>query len=253
MGNIRLKGSNNIRDLGGIKVKEGIIKNNKLIRGNLLNNLTKEDIEILIREHKLSTILDLRTSGEIQKQKDISIPKVKYINIPIFEDDIIGVTHKQKNIKNVDKMEIDMKKIYEKMLSTYYLDNISKIIKFIMKLRDNQYSVLFHCTQGKDRTGVIAAILLMILGGSKEIIIEDYLYTNKANRTNVESYKPKLLDDKFNLNKTETSFLAKKEYIEVIFHIVESEWNGIDNFIENGLKIEKEDIIRFKEKVIEFC
>ena len=122
-----------------------------------------------------------------------------------------------------------------------------------MKLRDNEYSVLFHCTQGKDRTGVIAAILLMILGGSKEIIIEDYLYTNKANRTNVESYKPKLLDDKFNLNKTETSFLAKKEYIEVIFHIVESEWNGIDNFIENGLKIEKEDIIRFKEKVIEFC
>lgn len=234
MKNIELSGSKNIRDLGGIKVKDGIIKNNKLIRGDLLNNLTKEDIEKLVAKHKLSTIIDLRADIEVKKQKDIDIPDVKYINIPIFNDNILGVTLKPKSIKDISKTEIDMKQIYIKMLSKDCLNNISEVIKFIMRLRDNEYSVLFHCTQGKDRTGVITAILLMILGVDKKIIIDDYLYTNQCKADN-----------------NENPFLAKKEYIEEFFGIVDHEWNGRNSFIENGLKIKKEDMIRFKEKVIE--
>ena len=97
MENIKLNGSKNIRDLGGITTKIGIIKNAKLLRGSLLSNLTEEDVKILVNDYKLSTIVDLRTDREIEEKKDVYISNVRYIHMPVFNDNILGVTHEKMN------------------------------------------------------------------------------------------------------------------------------------------------------------
>ena len=235
---IDLEGSKNIRDLGGTKVKNGIIKNNKLLRGTVLDKLTKNDIKILVNDYELKTVVDLRTDREIREKKNLLIEGIKYIHLPLFNDNILGISHEQDNSKSISEMDIDMCQLYKKMLSERYLNNISQIISYIINLNNNQYSVLYHCTEGKDRTGIISAILLMILEADNDTIIEDYLYTNIANK---EIKKVK---------KREHIFDAKKECIECVLDIIKNEWNGINNFVEKALKIKNEEIMEFRNKVI---
>lgn len=59
------------------------------------------------------------------------------------------------------------------------IDKVSEIIKTII---NSEKIVLFNCTAGKDRTGIISAILLLILGIDKDTIVKDYMYTNKVSK-----------------------------------------------------------------------
>ena len=252
MSNIKLDRIKNVRDLGGIEIKDGKIKERRLLRGTCLYNLTQADINILVNEYKLSTIIDLRTKKEKSKKPEMELKGVKYIHMPIFDKTVPGVSHENSE-KLVRGKVLDLTNFYRGILKGEYLENIEKIIKTIMNLDEKEYSVLFHCTEGKDRTGIIAAVILMILGADKQTIIDDYLYTNLVNEKKANSYYWKTLFLKFDKSQAETMknyFLAKQEYIESVFDVIEKDWNGLENFIENGLKISREEIEIFREKMI---
>lgn len=253
MVDIKLNGVKNIRDLGGIVVKGGKLKRHKLLRSPCLDKLTQKDMDILVNEYKLSTIIDLRTDREVIERKDLEMKNVKYIHMPIFNERVPGITHEKQENANRDS-EINMMKMYQGILSGEYLEKVKEIIKKIIHMQDDEYSVLFHCTAGKDRTGIIAAILLLILGADKQTVIDDYLYTNKVNKKNATKIYWKIKIFERNQKKAENIrnvFLAKPEYIDTVFKVIDEDWNGIDNFITNGLNITKEEIERFREKMID--
>lgn len=252
MDSIKLVNIKNVRDLGRIAVKEGKIKTHKLLRGSYLENLTQKDVNLLIDEYKLATIIDLRTYREIEESPDVRIPTVRYIHMPIFDKRAPGITHEANN--DLGKgTNIDLTGLYKGILSGECLDRVSEIVKTIITLKPNEYSVLFHCTEGKDRTGIISAIILLILGADKQTIIDDYLYTNIANKNKANKYYWKNRIFKLNKSKAENVknvFLAKQEYIEAFFDVIQNEWNGADNFIKHGLKIKEYEIEDFKDKVL---
>ena len=178
MKNIKLKGAKNVRDLGNIEAEDGKIRNHKILRGDSLDKLTKSDVELLIRKYNLKNIIDLRSTQEKRERPDIYCPQLNYIEIPIFDRRTPGITH-EKGYNN-GQSHIDMTNLYKEVLTGEYLKSVSRVIKKIMKLSEEDGSVLYHCSVGKDRTGIITAIILAILGVDGEDIVDDYLFTNSA-------------------------------------------------------------------------
>ena len=253
---INLKNNKNIRDLGG-KYKGVTIKEGMLIRGRTLLNLTQSQQDLLVNKYNVHSIIDLRSIQEELEKPEQVIPGTNYYHLPVFKESKAGISREE--AQNKDKYALyralpTMDVLYDDMLHGQSLANLGLIVKVIITADEGEYGFYFHCSEGKDRTGLLAAILLLILGVSKEEVIKDYLYTNKVARAKAFKYymivKYLKFDPKFAV-KIGRIFLAKREYIEVLFNVIKKEYNNDKMaFFTKGLDLEEEEISLFKERMI---
>ena len=197
----------------------------------------------------------MRTEKERAERKDLKIEDAQNLHMPIFNQSLPGITHeKQTDIDNAYKnYDIDLEKLYKGSLRGEYLDKISEIIKLIIQLTLQDETVLFHCTAGKDRTGLISAILLLILGANKDTIVEEYLYTNKNSKWRIKRayWFVRIFEhNKKKAENIENLFVAKLEYINQLFEVIEEDWNGLENFLKDGLKLSQKEIVDFRNKML---
>lgn len=126
-------------------------------RSDFLENLSDEEISRLSGRN-ITTIVDLRSDEEVVKKpcrlKDTE--GFQYFHLP--------VTGGGDTPKSMEHLHI----VYRQMVD----ENMEKILETIMNAETN---VLYFCTAGKDRTGVVSALILKCLGIDEEIIIEDYM------------------------------------------------------------------------------
>lgn len=252
MRRIKLQSVKNVRDLGGIETKYGKIRKGALLRGAVLDKLTTKDLEKLKEKYFFHTVIDLRTSREKEERPDRYSKSYKYIEIPIFDESVPGITHEE-HPSGIVKSRMNMEDLYREVLTGEYLEKVGLAVRTIMSLEEDDYSVYFHCTAGKDRTGLIAAILLTILGVDRNVIIKDYLYTNKVSKKRAKFlyWKIRLFDkDIDKAEEVRDLVSAKESYIMAAFDEIFESWNGIDNFVKNGLKVTDEMIENFKRNVI---
>ena len=161
----------NTRDLGGIETKYGKIRKGALIRGAKLNKITTKDFEKLTKKYNFHTVIDLRSKREIEEKPDRQFKNINYISIPIFDKSTPGITHEEQP-GGILKSKINMVDLYQEILTGEYLEKIGEVVRTIMNLEEDDYSVFLHCSAGKDRTGIITAILLTILGVNRDTIIK---------------------------------------------------------------------------------
>ena len=256
MGKIYLEGADNARDLGGLKTTEGaVIREKKLIRSNRLSRLTQNDISFLTDEYHLHKILDLRTPMEVEQEADLEIPKADYMNIPFFMESMVGVSREQETKKQMLHMEEfpNMEDIYVMMIQNKFCNQqISKAVKEVMTTENG--SVLWHCTEGKDRCGLLSAIILFLLDVSEDDVMEDYLKTNKAAIRRVEKIRKKLHLaglHREKIEKLEGYFIAKEEFLNAALKTMKEDHGSINQFIKNGLHISMEEKQQFKDKILE--
>jgi len=184
MGKIYLEGADNTRDLGGLKTTEGaVIKDKQLIRSNRLSRITQKDKILLETEYHLQKILDLRTPMEVEQEPDLEVAGAVYENIPFFMESMVGVSREQETRKQMLHMEEfpEMSDIYTMMIKEEFCrKQISQAVREIMNTKNG--AVLWHCTEGKDRCGLLSATILFLLDVSEDDVMEDYLKTNRKNR-----------------------------------------------------------------------
>ena len=156
----------NFRDLGGYRRKNGsLTKCGAIARCNILMNATEEDVAKL-KELGFTTIVDLRTEMELVKHPHqlADHPDFTYIHAKCdnwWRDPFYGAEESA---------------MYYMMLILLY-DNIRGVLSAIA---DAQSGVVFNCHAGKDRTGITAALCLMIAGAEDRDIIDDYAKTYTA-------------------------------------------------------------------------
>lgn len=166
----------NVRELGGYAAKKGsITMHHQFLRSENLTDITKEDKEFLI-EYGLSAIIDLRGREEalIYPNPFRGDDRVNYINCPLITDGIL-------DLRKVKEVGFDPGEFYVKLVE--YKEMIYNIFRFILQNIDG--CILFHCQAGKDRTGVLAMILMGLAGVAKEDIIANYEVTYTYLRENV--------------------------------------------------------------------
>lgn len=252
---IKLKGNPNIRDIGGV-YDDVTIREGMLIRGRTLRTLTPDQQSFLVEDCHIRTIIDLRSQDEREEAPELKIPGVQYEAIAIFERQKDGISHKdneKKDIFRIYRVLPKMDRIYYDMLHDESLQNIGKVIRRILTADENEYGFYFHCSEGKDRTGLISAILLLILGVSRKEVVKEYLVTNKMSNGKAFRYylwiKYLRFQPRF-ARKVGRTFLAKRRYIKVLFSVIDEEYGSLEAFCEKGLGLQSQDIEAFRQRLI---
>lgn len=229
-----LEGAYNVRDLGGYPTKCGrMTKWHAFLRSDDPYDLTDSDIEFL-KEYGLKTVIDLRAEDEMEAFPNPfeRVEGVDYIKAPIFLDKIDHITRAASHYKPQD------------MITAFYLhlltearENIRKVFSSIAEAKEG--AVMFHCKVGKDRTGIVAALLLMLCGVSRADII-----TNYSSSFHYIIQNPQIV--KMIQNSIPDLFYSKPEYIEPVLDYIEKEHGNAKGYLMwIGLK---EDEIKAIEK-----
>lgn len=173
------KGTSNTRDLGGYVTDYGTIKFGRLIRSDNLKYITEEDFQIF-EQYNIKTIIDLRHQKECLEDQSIVPEGVNIIHIPL----VIDV---EKATSYDYYLNTSLSIIYSEMLASAK-EPIKKILETIM-IQDE--SLLYHCTFGKDRTGIISMLLLGLLGVSDQDIVTNYevSYANLLFRKDIRNWQ----------------------------------------------------------------
>ena len=217
------------------------IKKGSFFRSESLFNISKEDQKLLIKSG-VKIVIDLRAEKEREAQKDVNLPNVNNINIPLNAD---------KGMKTIYKMDLalpDLEDCYEQLVNKDRKDAWSKIFDVIL---NNNGGILIHCTSGKDRSGIVSAVILKALGVDKETIFNDYLLTNQipdislSNNPFVASLdeeRRKLIFDHFS---------AKKEYLEASFNYINKEYGSFENFLKENCSVNNNLLKEFRNKYLD--
>ena len=226
------------------EVSYHIIKNKLIYRSAALSSLTDEEKDYLVNECNIRTIIDLRASEENENEKDVEIDGIERINIPLLSNE-------DKEMKPVEVAGMtlpDMVYEYTKLVTIDKRGAWSKIFEILLNSEDG---VLFHCASGKDRTGVLIAIILKALGASDEVIYKDYLLTNE--QLPVEgSFRDFVMSLPEEQRKAFLDhFSAKKEYLDASFNNLEEIYGSINIFLKAACSLSDEQIQQFKDKYME--
>lgn len=157
--------------LNSTKNTRALIKGSlKYIRSDLPNNLSESEIVWLLQNDVL-TIIDLRSTSEI-KQKLCPLAnraEFNYFNMPVTGGNIIPKSPSQ--------------------VPNSYLEMVDDAMWRIIKTIENaQTNVLYFCHAGKDRTGVVSALLLSRMSEGREVIINDYMQSSDNLKEILQEY-----------------------------------------------------------------
>ena len=217
----------NLRDIGG----KGGVPKGLFLRSGKLSILTKNECAELCEKYGIKCVIDLRTPVESAEFPD-SLPEgVEYFQIPLLKDAAVGITHEtgsdpmtiirnlRKHPEKLIEMMPDFKALYTDIVTDEYCrSQLDKVVETLRANADKGITTLFHCTAGKDRTGIASMALLKSYGISNEEIIKDYMHTNRNAfcQTMKKCFGVALLTRNWRLVKTAyKSFMADKKLIEI--------------------------------------
>lgn len=247
MHNIKLDGTHNTRDISQLKTKDGYhIKKKKILRSGCLYKITSKDI-LRLQRYDLAIVIDFRSQKEFINKADIRIKGVKYFNFPALpkkekesnnkqsDSNLLELVNEQSGGKNM------LLRTYEMLFITK--EGLEAYTNFFKILQSNHHgSILFHCSQGKDRAGMAAFLLEYALGVSLEDCIKDYLFTNKAMELKISELTPVVLKQSNNdhslLPVLKDVFTAQMDYLNKALETINTHYGSIDNFLVNTLKVD---------------
>lgn len=207
---ISFEGIQNVRDLGGLHTTDGYtVIPGLLFRSANLAQATAADILSLCEKRRLVKVIDLRTETERSERPDAAAENVTYLPIPVFNERMAGISHEKSSGANqigaiIPRMEF----LYRMMVTEESCRrNLGRAAGCVMEHNFAEGSVLWHCTEGKDRCGLLTFILLSALRVDRQQIMEDYLLTNETNGPKAEAYYRQMLA----AGKTEPEAAAVKD------------------------------------------
>lgn len=173
----------NFRDVSGYQNQDGqVMKKNKIFRGASLDQITFDDALYMEKELGIHYILDYRDEKESLMSQDIVFPNAIYERIAALQvkeatDEGFDFGSMLQGEMNLEKLKFLLSYVSEGY-KTMAFDNPAYHKLFELLLRNDGH-VYFHCTAGKDRTGVSAFLIMMALGMSEEDGIQEYLLSNE--------------------------------------------------------------------------
>lgn len=175
-----MEGCVNFRDLGGYRNTQGqTVRWRRLFRSDALQALTPADSRLAIENLNIGLVVDLRNSNEAARDGRGPLPDLgaEYWHFPLLE---------QRGIPPFTGSDV-----VERMSATYLwllrnsgplvADAVNAIAASVRSEPDQgRGGVVFHCSAGKDRTGLLASLILEVLGVDEETIVADYILTNQV-------------------------------------------------------------------------
>lgn len=165
-----LSSTMNTRELGGFSTPYGMTLTDRIWRSDVPAVFSSEDEQLLISK-KMTVIIDLRTDEEVKKVPCVlNRAGFEYHHLPIYEGSVPP--------SSLEGVPLSYMEIAAS-------DSMAEAFRIISEVHD---SVLFHCTAGKDRTGVLSALILLACETDKTDIIYDYALSREYNKVRLMKY-----------------------------------------------------------------
>jgi protein-tyrosine phosphatase len=159
-----LEGALNVRDLGGYPLRSGgRTASGRFLRSDATGSLSEDDARKLL-DMGLELVVDLRSSSEIESSpsKLQGTDKLRYLNVPLAD--------RVQSSGFQGPLPASMAELYVSLLD----EGRARMREVFVALAESEGLRLFNCTAGKDRTGVVAMLLLDLAGAEEEAIVADY-------------------------------------------------------------------------------
>ncbi len=225
MTQLDIEGTYNIRDLGGITVSDtACIQSNILLRSGNLDKLPGKSQQELI-DYGVKTIIDLRNEWEAayypNRFRDSG--QVHYYNLPLVGDRLSNDESWTSAIDNCG----DLAEIYIK-----YIDSCKiKIERIISAIASHEAGIIIHCHAGKDRTGIISALVLGVIGVSDDDIASDYALSRQNIEHLVQEWRTYAKENNRDLEKLEREADSSPETILKMLEHIRHEYSSIEEYL----------------------
>ena len=170
-----------MRDLGGTPTEDGgQIVPHRLLRSDNLQGLTASDVEMLTGEYGVTTIVDLRTTGEVEKEgpgRLDTVPGIRHVCHPVLP---VFPSRKDEVARALltEKLARDSARYPDDPTTGHYLgyleDRPEEVTGALRSIATSVGAVIVNCAAGKDRTGVLVAMALTAAGVGQEAVVDDY-------------------------------------------------------------------------------
>lgn len=235
----------NFRDLGGYRTIDGkSLKWNNLVRSAHLSYFTHAEQRKLYG-YGIRTIIDFRSTSEVALYPDRLTSLMNYIRIPVFENDLtesnISITEARKNFSKDPQagfnrmMEVYCQFVTDEKAQEAFHNFIKKLC-----LHSAQGGVLFHCSAGKDRTGLGAIYLLNLLQVPANIIYQDYILTNKASTQRIKERLRYAVKNDLGDNYLHSIYdlsTANRCYYNQAISLINNKYGGMTSYLKDVLQI----------------
>lgn len=252
----------NPRDLGGYRLPDGSeIRHGLLLRGGSLANASEEDLEYLKKRMSLSQIFDFRTEGEVRHAPDLGVTGCRHLWLPTINPDtesmaLAALPHEAyadlmtwlTNHAHEEHVQEVARVMYTEMVSNEYTQlQYAAFLNTIIKTEKG--GVYWHCSQGKDRTGLGAAFLLAALGADIDLIMKDFSLSNEYYRDVVAEAQSRV---KTEGEKTaiQTFMGVNPVYFRHALQWIEDHYGSLINYVHEALLLDENDIRILKERYL---
>src|SRR2546421_2829898 len=235
---IKLDGNLNLRDLGGYQAGDGsLVRPGCLFRSDELHALTEADMEV-VGSLGIKVVFDLRNEHERTARPSRLPPDVELLERTSPPTGPPGLTLEEQIALDQLPVRDD-----EEFAGVYIelLDRLAPELRIILDraVDSPNRPLLFHCAAGKDRTGLVAAIILGLLGVPDDIILDDYELTSTYfTPGRMDALAEALAKYSVPHHRIRPLLEARRPVLATALRHLHERWGGFDGYVEQHLMVE---------------
>lgn len=248
---VPIDGVKNTRDLGGLRTEDGrTVRTGQLIRSAKIDNLSAEGMTLL-DGMGVTAIVDLRTTKEATtdpaRWPEGQGPE-RY-NFPLMEQQIGLIDDMHASIVSGTATAAETDRLFYDAFSyiaTDYTDEMRALFDVLLTNPEGE-AVLFHCSGGKDRTGIATALVLTALGVPQEEIEADFMMSNALN--DADNTAVQMANEVNAAQGTSMPAEAvwptvgvRKAYLDNFYDSVATRYGSVDGYLRDGLGLTDDEV-----------
>jgi len=252
----------NLRDLGGPTTVDGqSVRSGLLFRSGHLADLGAGNLTV-VDGLGLRTVIDLRRPTEMEARPTPDLPGVEVMSISVSTDDNEFAVAANAMLDPVAEQHgVDEVAAYFLRFANDRFDRYRPVFQAVTD--PDRYPALFHCTAGKDRTGIVAAVLLRLLGVADDDVMADYLLSNDIRRPWIEAVEVdhrRRIAQHLEVDESEVPaarlatsralLWCHPDYLDALFTGIEDRWGSFDVFVRDGLGLDGRRVEAFRTALL---
>ena len=246
-----LDGPRNFRDLGGYPTHgERRVRWGQIFRADSLADLSDADIAYLERLG-LARVIDLRGDSEVSDRPNRLAGRepFSYVQLPIGEHDL-SPAEWARRFESGEFGEIDASWLVRGYVRT--LDERGGRVGTVLKtLAASPAPAVFHCTAGKDRTGIVSALLLLVLGVPRDIVVGDYSLTALYTGNRIPAADAWFEERGIDPERAAHVLSSRREAMEETLDHLEAKHGGAERYLREHAGIREQELAALREWLLE--
>jgi protein-tyrosine phosphatase len=241
---VRMEGAYNFRDAGGYPAANGKnVVTGRVFRSADISKLTDHDMETMKQKH-IYTVIDFRGTQEAAKAPDRALPGTSYLLCPAGSDSLPN----QQQMTALIKQGGFLEKMYGSSSLKHFGARYRPLFQTLLVLPDTS-ALLFHCTGGRDRTGMANALFLYSLGVPQDLIEQDFVASNVYLRPMLERMFSGLsAASGLDPEQVKKEMELRPELIRTFFASISKEYGSVEQFMDKELGLGKNELKALRAK-----